>query len=231
MLKKIFEKIISIIKKENFKFDENLPTSYLILKLFNILFCYLRGIVKGIFLKKRSKVLLIGKNTIIRCSNKISVGNNFILEDNIEVDALSKQGIECGNNVKFGKNSIIKCSGSLKDLGKGIKIGSNVYFGENCYFGAAGGIEIGNDVIAGQNIRFHSENHNYEDKNKLIRLQGINRKGIKIGNNCWIGSGVTFLDGVEIGDGVIIAADTLVNKNIPNNSVIGGIPCRVLKMR
>jgi len=52
-----------------------------------------------------------------------------------------------------------------------MKVGSSKY----------GAITIGNDVIAGQNVRFHSENHNYDDADKLIREQGVNRKGISVG--------------------------------------------------
>jgi acetyltransferase-like isoleucine patch superfamily enzyme len=61
----------------------------------------------------------------------------------------------------------------------------------------------------------YSENHNYEDFNTPIRLQGVNRKGIIIGNNCWIGSKVTILDGVEIGDSCIIVAGAVANKSFP----------------
>jgi acetyltransferase-like isoleucine patch superfamily enzyme len=64
-----------------------------------------------------------------------------------------------------------------------------------------------------------------------IRLQGVTRKGIRIGNNCWIGSKVTILDGVTIGDGCILAAGTVVTKSFPANSIIGGVPAKIIKSR
>jgi acetyltransferase-like isoleucine patch superfamily enzyme len=70
-----------------------------------------------------------------------------------------------------------------------------------------------------------------DDLNLAIRLQGVSRKGIKIGKNCWIGSKVTILDGVEIGDSCIVAAGAVVNKSFPSNSVIGGVPAKILKSR
>ena len=73
--------------------------------------------------------------------------------------------------------------------------------------------------------------YNFADINTPIRLQGVTRKGIKIGNNCWIGSKVTILDGVEIGDGCVIAAGAVVQTSFPPNSVIGGVPARILKQR
>jgi acetyltransferase-like isoleucine patch superfamily enzyme len=64
-----------------------------------------------------------------------------------------------------------------------------------------------------------------------IRHQGVSRKGIKIGKNCWIGSKVTVLDGVTIGTGSIIAAGSVVTKSFPENSIIGGVPAKLLKTR
>ncbi len=67
--------------------------------------------------------------------------------------------------------------------------------------------------------------------NELIRKQGINAKGIRIGNNCWIGAGVVFCDGVEIGDGCVIGANSVVTKSFSNNCVIAGVPAKVIKQR
>lgn len=157
--------------------------------------------------------------------------NNIKLYNNVYIDCLSKEGVYIGNNVVIGSNSRIECTGSLSYVGKGIKIGDNTTFGNDCFFGAAGGIEIGDNVIGGQYIHFHSENHNFNDLNLLIREQGVSHKGIKIGNNCWIGSSAIFLDGSEIGDGCVIAAGTVVNKKFPDNCVIGGVPARIIKNR
>ena len=59
----------------------------------------------------------------------------------------------------------------------------------------------------------------------------MNRKGIKIGKNCWIGSKVTILDSVEIGSGCILAAGSVITKSFPDNSIIGGVPAKLIKMR
>lgn len=87
------------------------------------------------------------------------------------------------------------------------------------------------DTIIGNYVSFHPENHNYKDFNVPIRLQGVSGKGIKVGNNCWIGAKATFLDGSEIGNGCIVAAGTVVNGKFPDNVIIGGIPAKILKNR
>lgn len=65
-----------------------------------------------------------------------------------------------------------------------------------------------------------------------MRLQGVNRKEIMIGNDCWIGAKATILDGVVIGDGCVVAAGALVPRGVyPSYSIIGGVPARVIKKR
>lgn len=65
----------------------------------------------------------------------------------------------------------------------------------------------------------------------MIRKQGVTHKGIKIGNNCWIGSGVVFLDGAVVGDGCVIAANAVVGKTFSDNIIIGGVPAAVIRKR
>jgi acetyltransferase-like isoleucine patch superfamily enzyme len=104
--------------------------------------------------------------------------------------------------------------------------------GSHGFFGCAGGVKIGDDTIFGNFVSIHSENHVSSNLTMPIRLQGVSRQGIVIGCNCWIGAKVTILDGVVINDGCIIAAGAVVTKgNYPRNSIIGGVPARIIKSR
>ncbi len=228
---KILEYFIRKIKGDNFQIDREISIGYLINKIFSMIINLIRGNIKTIFIHKKSRVIFIGRGTKLLEAKKITFGKGVNIGDNVIIDALSKKGITIGDNIRIGDFSRILCTGTLKNMGKGMKIGNNFGCGENCFFGAAGGIEIGNDVIMGQNVRFHSENHNFSNTDVLIRLQGVTNKGIRIGNNCWIGSGVVFLDGINIGNGCVIGANSLVNINIPDNMIVGGIPAKILKMR
>ncbi len=226
------EKLIQrILGKKDFKLSSDIPFSYIFFKGISYFVGLLRGMICGVGMKEKGNYLFIDKKVKIFNKSNIKIGNHVRIEQGVLIDALSTEGVSMGNKVKLGKHSTIVCSGLLSDLGKGIIIGDNTSFAENTFFGAAGGIRIGSDVIAGQNVRFHSENHKFNNKDELIRLQGVERQGISIGNNVWIGSGVVFLDGSEVEDGCVIAANAVVNKKFAKNTVIGGIPARTLKRR
>ena len=166
-----------------------------------------------------------------KISNKRNIifGSNITIENNVSIDGYSKNKLSFGNNVKIGAYSWISCTSHFSKYGEGITIGNNSAFGKFTEFGAAGGIQIGSDVIAGSYISFHSENHVFQDPSKLIREQGVTSKGILIGNNVWIGAKVTFLDGSKIGNNCVIAAGAVVNGEFPDNTVIGGVPAKILK--
>lgn len=219
----IISSIVSKIKKEEFILDERIPLSYL-------LFFFLRKfffLIYGVFLF--GKIAFVATSSTLRCKSKIKFGANLNIDKNCYIDALSENGIILGNNVSIGKCTVIECSGSMRSIGKGIVVGNNVGLGSHGFYGCAGGITIGDDVIFGNYVSLHSENHNYSQENIPIRLQGVNRKGIVIGNNCWIGAKATILDGAEIGNGCIVAAGAVVRGKFPDNSIIGGVPAKIIK--
>lgn len=194
-------------------------------------FMFLRGIIKGIFFEKKTLPLFIGKKVSIKCKNKIRAGKCVSIQDYVVINALSKEGIQFGDNVSIGMRSMIKVSGSLTAVGKGFVMGHDSAMGNDCFIGAAGGVYIGNYVAIGQNVRFHSENHEFHDRNKMICEQGVTNRGITVGDDVWIGAGAVILDGTHIGTGCVIGANTLVNKDIPDYSIVVGNPARIVGIR
>jgi acetyltransferase-like isoleucine patch superfamily enzyme len=189
-----------------------------------------RGI-RVLFFFRNPKGMMLGKGVTFFNIPKIRWGKFLRLGNHVYLSGLSKNGLNFGNNVSIGACSRVIVSTSLNDIGDYITIGNNVGIGEFAYLGGAGGLEIGDECIVGQYLSCHPENHNYQDTSISIRHQGVSRKGIKIGKNCWIGSKVTILDGVSIGDGSIIAAGSVVTKSFPENSILGGVPAKLLKNR
>lgn len=174
------------------------------------------------------KLVPVGKGCNIY---KVSVARGVSIGQYVSMDGTGINRIYIGKSSSIGSHSILSVSGTLTSLGSGIFIGDNVGVGDFSHIGGAGGVEIGDDTIIGAYFSVHPENHCFQDKKELIRLQGVTRQGIKVGKNCWIGAKVTLLDGSIIGNGCVIAAGAVVRGVFPDNVVIGGVPARVLKER
>lgn len=223
--------LLRIAGKDNFQLDPDIDMGYILRQCWKYGWMMVRGKAFSFGYEKIAKDVFVGKNVKTIEKKHLTVGQKTKLQDGVYIDALSRGGVQLGNQVVLGRNTRIECTGGLQCIGKGVKIGNRTTFGNDCMFGAAGGIEVGDDVVAGQFIRFHSENHNYNDLTKLIREQGVSHKGIKIGNNCWIGAGAVFLDGAELGDGCVVGANAVVTKKFPDNVVLAGIPAKIVKNR
>lgn len=222
MIQTLFQKLLKNAGK-NYTIDSEIPSGLFIKNLIKRLVMLLRGYF---FLYQK---VFLGKNCNISHKPNILFRKNVTIENDVTIDGYAKNKLIFGDNVKVGAYSLVSCTSHLSKYGVGLTIGNNSAFGRFTEFGAAGGIEIGNDVIAGSYISFHSENHNFSDSSLLIREQGVTSKGIKIGNNVWIGAKATFLDGAIIGNNCVVAAGAVVNGVFPNNVVIGGIPAKILK--
>ena len=222
MIKNIFQKLL-VKSGKSYTLDANIPSKLIFETLISRFFMLSRGLI---ILRKK---VFIGQSCTISNKKNIHFGKNVTVEKHTIIDGYASKKIILGDNVKLGSYSLVTCTSHFSKYWIGLSIGNNSAFGRFTEFGAAGGIEIGNDVIAGSYISFHSENHNFSDNSKLIRLQGVSSKGIKIGNNVWIGAKVTFLDGASIGNNSDVAAGAVVNGVFPNNVIIGGVPAKILK--
>lgn len=231
MFNKILSKIISKIKKEPYKVDEAITLGVMLGIVMDKGFMVLRGIYHKILLKQSKGILFIGKKVKIRNHRKIKFMGSATIEDNCSINALSKGGITVQGNFSLGRNSIIECTGVIRELGEELVIGENVGIAANAFIAVRGKVEIGDNTIIGPGVSIHAENHNFKDLETPIRLQGATRKGITIGKDCWIGSKVIILDGVNIGNHVIVAAGAVVNKDVPDYAIVGGVPAKVIKMR
>ena len=206
--------------------DSSVPHTVVYGYLFRKAFNMFRG-----FVKLRHLKVCVDKHCTFKCKRLIHTKSWLNIQHDVHIDALSRNGVQFGSHVSVGCFTRIECTGSLSHLGEGFMCGNNCGLGTNAFYGAAGGIKIGNNVIVGNFVSFHSENHNFSDSEIPIRLQGTSHKGIVIGDNCWIGAKATILDGVHIGNGCVIAAGSVVTKSFPDNVVIGGVPARIIKNR
>ncbi|MES2111527.1 MAG: acyltransferase [Bacteroidota bacterium] len=228
----MIENIIRKLKNDpNYKWESPHSTRDLISISWVRLVQVSRGLFLKPFLKKSKGLLFVGTHVKVRHGYKIRAGRNLILEDNVSLNALSENGIILGDQVSIARDSILFCTGIIAHRGKGITIGDRTGVSARAYFAGQGGITIGSDVIMGPNVQIFSENHAYADTSLTIKEQGVVKQPVSIGDNCWIGAGSTILAGVILGDGCVVAAGSVVTKSFPGNSVIGGIPARLIKTR
>ena len=133
--------------------------------------------------------------------------------------------IEFLGKASLGKQAFFSADGGT------IEIGENFSCNVNCHINASigGQIIIGKNVLVGPNVVMRTANHNFNQANQLINQQGHSFNDIQIEDNVWIGSNCIILSGVKIGKGAVIAAGAVVNKEVPNNTIVGGVPAREIK--
>lgn len=192
--------------------------------------------LRGLFVRMRfgaSKGLfLIGKGVTIRQAHFIKVGANFIAQDHCEINGLSQKGLQFGDKVTIGSYAIIRPTNLYGgDAGMGLKIGNNSSIGPYSYIGCSGYIEIGDNVMMSPRVSIYSENHNFSDVDLPMIEQGVTRSFVKIEDDCWIAANSVILAGVTIGRGSVIAAGSVVTKDVAPFSIVGGNPAKFIKSR
>ena len=172
---------------------------------------------------------VFGRNMSIRNPSRIFIGRKVIIDDNVVLDA---KGIETGeivigDEVVISRNNILSCKGGF------IKVGNHTNIAQNCLVHSEEQVSIGCDVIiAAYTYIVGGGNHDYGRLDiPIIRQPNLSRGGIKIEDNVWIGARVTILDGVTVHSGAVIGAGAVVTEDVPENSVVAGIPAKVMARR
>ena len=111
------------------------------------------------------------------------------------------------------------------DCGKNITVGKNVFINMGCKFQDQGGITIGDGALIGHNVVLATLNHAKAPSDRASMIPAP----IHIGQNVWIGANATVLPGVTIGDGAIVAAGAVVTRDVPANTIVGGVPARPIR--
>jgi len=182
------------------------------------------GTAKGLF--------LIGKGVTIRQASYIHVGRNFIAQDHCEINGLSQKGLVFGDKVTIGSYAIIRPTNLYGgEAGVGLKVGNNSSIGPYAYIGCSGYIEIGDNVMMSPRVSIYSENHNFSDTDIPMIEQGVTRSFVKIEDDCWIAANSVILAGVTVGKGSVVAAGSVVTKDVPPYSIVAGNPAKIIKSR
>lgn len=193
---------------------------------------FLRGTYKRLFWGESKGLVWVGKGVSIRYAKNLRAGKDFIIEDYAEINCLAQRKILIGDRVTIGKFAIIRPANIYGgQIGEGMKIGDNSNIGPYSYIGCSGYIEIGKNVIISPRVSIYAENHLYGRMDMPIKEQGVKKLFVKIEDDCWIAANSIILAGVTIGKGSIVAAGSVVTKNVPPNSIVAGVPAIIIKQR
>lgn len=161
---------------------------------------------------------------------KLARAHNAHFEEGVEIRGIDNLRIGC--NVTIGARSLLHC-GSMAwcDYRGGIEIGDDSYIGPNSVLFGAGHIKIGKQAAIAPNVVIASHQHTFKNNRMPIIDHPIEFAEVVIEDDVWIGAGAIVLPGVNIGQGSVIGAGAVVNRDIPANSVAVGVPAKVIHLR
>ena len=144
-----------------------------------------------------------------------------------------------GVTFEIGRNAVVRL-GRWSWIGHGCKIrvhegeleiGAKTVMGQECTISAFQHVAVGRECIVADRVMIIDFDHGMVEVERPIRDQGIYKRDVDIGHNCWIGYGACILRGVQVGDNAVIGTSSVVTTDVPANAVIGGIPAKLIRMR
>jgi acetyltransferase-like isoleucine patch superfamily enzyme len=112
-----------------------------------------------------------------------------------------------------------------------VSIGAKTVLGQECTISSFQHVSIGRECVIADRVMLIDFDHGMVEVERPIRLQGIYKRDVRVGNNVWIGYGACILRGVTVGDNAVIGTNAVVTRDVPANAVVGGVPARVIRMR
>ena len=164
-----------------------------------------------------------GRSLVIRNPGVISLGKKVLIDDFAVLDGRGDASISLGDFVSIGRFTTITAKGGMVDLAAGVNIGSY------CRVATQSKVVVGESALIAAYCYIGPGNHQRgEEETPLIAREMEIKGGVNIGKNAWIGAHTTILDGVTIGNGAIVGAHSLVRSDVPDGSVVAGIPAKII---
>jgi acetyltransferase-like isoleucine patch superfamily enzyme len=133
--------------------------------------------------------------------------------------------VELGRWSWVGHGTKIRCHEGV------VSIGAKTVMGQECTISAYQHVSIGRECVIADRVMLIDFDHGVVEVDRPVRLQGIYKRDVRVGNNVWIGYGACILRGVTVGDNAIIGTSAVVTRDVPANAVVAGVPARVIRMR
>ncbi len=133
--------------------------------------------------------------------------------------------------IELGRWSWIGHGSKLRAHEGVVSIGAKTVLGQECTISAFQHVSIGRECVIADRVMLIDFDHGTVEVDRPVRLQGIYKRDVRVGNNVWVGYGACILRGVTVGDNAVIGTNAVVTRDVPANAVVGGVPARVIRMR
>ncbi len=187
----------------------------------------LRRIGYRLLLGAVGRNVVFGQGTVLRHPGKIRIGDDVTIDDHVVLDAkgTANLGITLGNGVFLGRGTILSCKDGDITLGDHVNIGfhSEIFSGSSVSVGRHGLLAAYTYLVGG--------GHEFDRTDLAVLEQPRSSKGIALGDNVWLGARATVLDGVRIGNDVVVGAGAVVTGDLPDGAVAVGTPAKVVRTR
>ena len=190
----------------------------------------------GLFLRSKLFPLLLGRtgrnvtfgvNVTLRHPHKIDIGDDVVIDDGCSLDAkgTDNRGIQIGNGVFVGRNTILSCKNG------DIVVDDQANIGFNCEIFSASRVRLGKSTLVAAYTYLVGGDHLYDRVDIPVLQQGRTARGIEVDDNVWLGAHVVVADGSRVGRDAIVGAGAVVIGEIPPFHIAAGVPARVLRDR
>ena len=179
----------------------------------------------GMLNLKYGRLLLRLARRKLRLGKRLAVDGLAFVGPGVVLQVGKHAQLKLGRWVWIGHDSKIRCHEGL------VEIGAKTVMGQECTISAFQHVKIGRECVIADRVMFIDFDHGVVEVERPIRLQGIYKRDVNVGNNVWIGYGACILRGVTIGDNAIIGTNSVVTKDVPANAVVAGLPARLIRMR
>jgi acetyltransferase-like isoleucine patch superfamily enzyme len=159
------------------------------------------------------------------------------LGSRLRLDGLAFVGPGCtlevkkGATLELGRWSWVGHGCKIRSHEGTVSIGAKTVLGQECTISSFQHVSIGRECVIADRVMLIDFDHGMVEVDRPIRLQGIYKRDVRVGNNVWIGYGACILRGVTIGDNAVIGTSAVVTRDVPANAVVAGVPARILRMR
>jgi acetyltransferase-like isoleucine patch superfamily enzyme len=173
----------------------------------------------------RLVVRLLRRRYLTTYGRRIGLDGVAFVGKRVTIQIGRKGRVNLGRWSWIGDGTKIRCHEGVVD------IGAKTVLGQECTISAYQHVSIGRECVVADRVMLIDFDHGMVEVERPIRLQGIYKRDVRVGNNVWIGYGACILRGVTVGDNAVIGTNSVVTKDVPPNAVVGGVPARVIRMR